>query len=677
MATSNNFLQGGTYPTGSPIPETLNNPQFPSLSDILAGIMGGGGGNATNPDGTPVVGPDGKPVSKSMDPKVQALLGLLGLGGQFGAAAIQQGNTGAAANYIKDVGGTARDRSTANFDQSNNTWNTQNGGLQSILSNQNPWSQIISQGFMGNVGTLNNLLPGLIQSGQNLSEFGSLPNNLLYQDPNMVAQTRGITDLTSNTSGMLSKAAQLLNSGGVTDTQSPLNNFALQLMQGKTPNQLALSGAGTDILGTGGMTPALQNAMDQASGVVSSQGRTDLTDKLAAMGIDLAGRNPLLSGAEAASMAEDQAGRQYGNATRNAHEQAALRGQGAGSVVANGAGNQAMADASDTALAGISKAANDARLGQQGLGLQQQQQGLSTALGAGGLQQGLELGGLNSVGNLTGASTGRLGVGGALTNDASQLANSGGNFYNALLGLQQGNMAQGFQAGNQNVQSQAGLLQQAMQDIMQGRTGAASIGSDLAKQYGTNTDRILSGGQTGMQDILAALAQYGAQGSNQANNASTNLSTYGNTANSFSQLMQQPNSYATVLNNFAGSLAQPAGSTAGSKVANGAGTAIGTAIGTLINGQINGNRNSGNLFGGGGIDLSPFLPGGTNTGYDPFSGPFGTNYGAAGSYGFDMSNPHNGYFPTGGFSGDGFYGAGTGSGNIWMPDFEFYNNVSS
>lgn len=627
MATGNNFLQGGTYPTGSPIPSTLSIPQLPGLGEILDSIMGGSGSS-------PTIGPDGQPVApKAIDPKIQAVMSLLGLGSQFGAAALQQGNTNDASNYLKDIGGTARDRSTAGFDRAGGTLDAQNSGLSGILSGDNPWSQIISQGFMGNVSSLNNLLPYLIQAGQNQPEFQGLANNLLYQDPNMTAQLRGITDLTSATGGMLNKASQLLNSGGVTDTQSPLNNFALQLMQGKTPNQLALSGAGTDILGTGGMTPALQNALDQASGVVSNQGQTALTNKLAQTGLDLAEGNPLLSGATAASIAQDQSGRQYANAARNAREQAGLRGQGPGSTVANGAGNQAMADASDTALAGIAKSSNDARMGQQGLGLQQQQSGLQTALGAGGLQQGLELGGLNAVGNLTGASTGRLGVGGALTNDASQLANNGGNFYNALLGLQQGNMAQGFQAGQQGVAQQSGLLQQAINDLMQGRTGAAGIGSDLAKQYGSNTDRILAGGQTGMQDLLAALGQLGQQGGNLLNSGNSALNTYGSTGNSFSQLMQQPNQYSVVLNNLGAGLSQPSsGSGAGKNVASGIGSAIGAGLGTLINGQIP-------KFGGGGgnigfDNLSSFDPFGFeqyNAGYggpglDRYSG-WGSQFG--------------------------------------------------
>jgi hypothetical protein len=63
---------------------------------------------------------------------------------------------------------------------------------------------------MGNIQTLNNLLPNLVQKGQNQSEFSNLPTNQVYADPNMTAELRNMTDLTGNTGGMLNMAAQLL-----------------------------------------------------------------------------------------------------------------------------------------------------------------------------------------------------------------------------------------------------------------------------------------------------------------------------------------------------------------------------------------------------------------------------------------------------------------------------------
>ncbi len=563
MAIDTGVPTAPTIPTG-PITPGLG---LPSLDDILNSIIRGQNPGAAGS----VPGAGGNPA---MDPKVSALLSLLGLGGQFGAAAIQQGNTNAASDYLKQIGGQASGQNQGNLGNATGVYGQQQGGLSGILSGSDPYSQMLTQGYIPNLTTLNNMLPGLIQPGQNLSEFGSLPNNLLYQDPNMVAQTRGITDLTSATGGMLNKASQLLNSGGITDTQSPLNNFALQLMAGQNPNQQALSGAGTGLLGTSGLTPALQAALQQASGVVGSQGRTALTDALAGKGMALAGASPLLSGAQAASIAEDQAGRGYANAARNAREQAGLRGQGAGSTVANGAGNSALADVSDQALNGIATAGNNARLSQQGLGLQQQQQGLNTALGSAGLQQGLELGGLGAVGNLTGAQSGLLNTGGNLTNSAAQLSNQGGNFYNALLGLQQGNMAQGFGAGQAGVSQQSGLLQQALNNIMQGRTGAAGIGNQLASQYGSNQNALLQGIGQGANNQLGALSQLGSQGGNWLQAAMQALGQYAGTGNSFSNLMQQPNSYAVTLNNLGGSLQNGS-----SPLAQGIGTAVGTAIG--------------------------------------------------------------------------------------------------
>lgn len=544
------------------------------------------------------------------------IMSLLGLGSQIGGAAIQQGNINNASDYLKGIGSTALGQNQQHLGNANDIYSQQQAGLGSILNGSNPYSQLLSQGYMGNVQALNNMLPGLVNPGKNAQEFSGLPTNQIYGDPNMTNQVRGITDLTSATGGMLNKASQLLNSGGVTDTQSPLNNFALQLMNGQNPNQQALSGAGTSLLGTGGLTPALQQALQQASGVVGSQGQTALTNTLAGKGLDLAGASPLLSGAQAASIAEDQAGRGYANAAKNAREQAGLRGQGAGSTVANGAGNQALADVSDQALSGIANAGNNARLGQQGLGLQQQQQGLNTALGSAGLQQGLELGGLGAVGNLTGAQNGLLNTGGNLTGQAAGLANQGGNFYNALLGLQQGNMAQGFSAGQQGVAQQSGLLQQALQDIMNGQNNSASTGNSLANLYLGNQGQLLQGIGQGSNSQLNALQQLGGQGNSWLQAAMGALVNYAGTGGAFSQLMQQPNSYAVTLNNLGGGLA------GGSSAAPGAvGAGIGAGLGTVINGQINkgkipglvdgldfyGTGGNANPDNGGSIDLSQIL----------------------------------------------------------------------
>lgn len=599
-----------------------------------------------NPDATSVSGLPG-----TLSPALQSLLSILGLGSQIGGAVIQQGNANSAANYLKQIGATASGQNSGNLGNATGVYGQQQGGLGSFLDNSNPYSQMLTQGYIPNQATLNNLLPFLVNPGKNLQDFAGLPTNQVYGDPNMTAQVRGITDLTSATGGMLNKASQLLNSGGVTGTQSPLNDFAMQLMQGKTPNQVALSGAGTNLLGTSGMTPALQNALDQASGVVNSQGQTGLTDKLAQTGLGLAGASPLLSGAQAASIAEDQAGRGYANAAKNAREQAMARGQGPGSVVANGVGNNALADSSEAALNGIATAGNNARLAQQGLGLTQQSQGLNTALGAGGLQQGLELGGLGAVGGLTGAQTGLLNTGGNLTNSAAQLSDQGGNFYNALLGLQQGNMAQGFNAGASGVSQQSGLLQQALQDIMNGQNNSAATGNSLANLYQGNQGALLNGINSGSNTQLGALGQLGTQGSNWLQSAMQALGTYGNTGNSFSQLMQQPNQYSVVLNNLGASLQNP-GSGIGTAAGAGLGAGLGTALGTIIKNAGNSGGNSGDLFSGGGFDLGSFFN-------QPLGFP-GQGVGLDGGNTFDPQNyfnqqweRSNGNMPS---MGGGYYG---------------------
>ncbi len=584
--------------TGSPIPGTLDPTQIPGLPNIPGGSAG-----------------------------LQNLLSFLGIGGQVGAAALQQAQLNRAFDYLNQIGQTASGQNRSNLGNATGVFGQQGQGLSSILDGSNPWQQMLSQGLMGNIQTLNNLLPGLVQTGQNQAEFAGQPNNQIYGDPNMTAELRGITDLTGNTSGMLAKAAQLLNSGGITDSQSPLNSYAQQLMSGLNPNQQALQGAGTSILGAGGMTPALQQALQSAQGVVGSNGQTALNSTLAQRGLDLASGNPLLSGADAASIAQDQSGRNYANAAKTARSQAEARGNGPGAIVGNGIGNGTLADFSDQALSATAQAAQNARLGQQGLGLQQQAAGLNTALGAGQQQQGLELGGLGAITGLTGAQTGQLGVGGGLTNSAAQLGNQGAQFYNNLLGLQQGNMAQGFQAGQAGVQQQQGLLQAAITNLMNGQNNSAATGNSLANLYLGNQNQLGQGIGQGINSNLSALGQLGSQGQGWLNSAMSALGTYGNTGSSVSQLLQQPNQYSVLLNNFGAGAQGSGGNGAVNSGLAGLGAGIGSTLGKIILKNYGGNGSGFDLGGGGGFDLGGFSSGGGN---DWLNSPFFTDPSYAG-----------------------------------------------
>jgi len=544
--------------TPSPIPDSLDSPDIPSLPGI-----------------------------PSSSKALQNILTLLGLGGQVGAAALQQGNLNKAFDYINGIGQKASWQNSSNLGNATGTLGQQAGGLSDILSGQNPYMSLLQNGYLGNVKSLNDLLPQLVNPGKNLAPYSGLANNQIYQDPETVAALQGQGNLIANTSGMLQKSADLLNSGGITGTQSPLNDYAQALMQGQNPYQSILGSTGNSLLGSSGLTPALQAALSQATNVVGNQGQTALTNQLAQTGLGLAGQSPLLSGAQAASIAQDQAGRSFANQSKTAREQAALRGGGAGSTVANGAGNAAQAEMGDQGISGIAQAANQARLGQQGLGLQQQQQGLSTALGAGGLQQGLELGGLGAISGLTGAQTGLLGTGGNLTNAAAGLGNTGANFYNQLLGLQQGNTQMGFNAGNQNVASQNGLLQGIINNILTGQNNAAQTGGALANLYQGNQGALLSGTNAGLNANMGALGQLGTQGSNWLNAAMNALNTYGGTGASAANLLKQ-SPYSSVVNNIGGALG-------------GGGTSLGGIKLQLPN--INLNTGSG---GGQGFDLGSF-----------------------------------------------------------------------
>ncbi len=598
------------------------------IDDGQGGGGGGGGGSS------PISGLAGLSPGA-----LQNIMTLLGLGGQFGAAALQQGQLNKGFDYLNGIGQTALGQNQGNLGNATGIYGQQAGGLQGLLDGSNPWSQALSQGLMGNIQTLNNLLPGLVQPGQNQSEFSGLANNQIYQDPNSTAALRGITGLTGNTNGMLNAASQLINSGGQTSSQVPLGSYAQALMNGLNPNQMALQGTGTSILGSQGMTPALAAALAQASGVVSSQGQTGLTNQLAQLGLGMAGKNPLLSGADAASIAQDQSGRNFANLAQSARTQAENRGNGPGDIVGNGIGNGTQADFADQALSQGAQAAQAARLGQQGLGLQQQQQGLSTGLNAAGMQNQLELGGLGAVGGLTGASTNLLGTGGGLTNSAAQLGNQGASFYNQLLGLQQGNQQMGFQAGNQNVQSQAGLMQQAIQDLMTGQNNAASTGNSLANLYLGNQNQLASGIGQGLGTNLSALGQLGSQGGNWLQAALGALGTYGGTGSSVANLLKQPNAYSTVLNNLGGSLASGGLNAGGVKI-----------------GLPNININTGGGAGGSYFDgLGGALAGGLTS---------GGGWTGAG----------NGGFGTGQFFTDPSYGAG-GTGGSWSDFFNPNNSL--
>jgi hypothetical protein len=360
------------------------------------------------------------------------------------------------------------------------------------------------------------------------------------------------------------------------------------------------------------------------------------------------------------SIANDQSGRNFQNLAQTARQQAVARGNGPGDIVGNGQGNGTLADFADQALQQQAQASQQALLGQQQLGLQQQAQGLNTALGAGQQQQGLELGGLGAIGNLTGQQTGQLGLGGNLLNSAAQLGNNGASFYNSLLGLQQGNMQQGFNAGAQNVGLQQGLMQQAIQDLMTGQNNSNNAGNALAQLYLQNQGQLASGIGQGLNTNLSALGQLGAQGNSWLTGANSALNTYGNTGNAVSQLLQQPNQWSVLLNNFGGGTQGGGGSNALGAGLAGLGSGIGGALTKIILNRYDGSSVP--------IDFSG-LSGGGSGGYggvsggggDPFGGFFNSPY---------FQNPSYGGYGGGGYNMADYYRNNGGGGGGYNPNYD-------
>jgi len=468
------------------------------------------------------------------------------------ATAIQQQQMDAAKNYILGVGNIGHGLLNQGVGSGSDIYGQQTQGLQGLLSGSNPWMQQLSQGLLPNIATLNNLLPSLVQGGNaNLSDYAGLPANQIYQDPNAANALKGISDLSGTNSGLLNWASNMINNGGITNTQVPLGSYASSLMSGTNPFQQALGGAGGAAMANGGMTPQLQQALQQAMGVVSGGGATPLTDQLAQRGLDLSGANggnPLLSMNQLASFVQDQSGRNFANAAQTARTQAEERGQGPGSVVAGGNANQALADFSNQALQGTSQALQGALSGQQGLNLQQLAQGLNTGLSAADIQRSLELGGLGSVANLTNSGTSLLGTGGGLTGQAAGLGNTGAGLYNQLLGLQQSNLQQGLNTGFQGIGTQQGLMQTTLQDLLQGQTGQANLGNMLANLYLGNQGQYAGAIGQGLGANQNALQQLGAQGSNWLGLAGTGMGGINSTVSSIADLFRAPNAISTYLN---------------------------------------------------------------------------------------------------------------------------------
>lgn len=244
---------------------------------------------------------------------------------------------------------------------------------------------------------------------------------------------RGQTNMTMSAQD---RAMDALNRGGFTAGLTGLQNYASESMPSN--------------MGVTGLTPTGANAMQVALQQLQEGGRTPATDYLVNRGAELSGGDALLPMGTVASMARNQVGTQgikaYGNLMR-----AAMQRAGGPGVVAGSQGD-VMSQFGDQILQAESDALSKAVLGQQGLQLQQQGQGL----GAVGQGQGLATTNLGTAGGLTTAlensATGRLGTSGNLFIGTEQQAGQNQSILGSL-GLNAGNlemsrMGLGGQLGN-------------------------------------------------------------------------------------------------------------------------------------------------------------------------------------------------------------------------------------
>ena len=340
------------------------------------------------------------------------MLGIPGFGGGGG-----YGNLSQATNPFAITAGLLG----ANLQNNANKW--YQNALSTVWANNNNANNLGTQGFQSQAGMINPAAMNLYGQGSQLS--GTLAP--------LLSQMQGYQ---GNIPAMYQKA---INSG--------ISPAMAQAMLGMNQTANAQSGA-----------------MNQGLNIIGQEGNTPLSQFFSSRGAQLAGTNPLLSTPEAAAIAGNQAATNFKAQQQQAMAQALARGGGPGSQTFGGAQAEGLADISGAGQQAVSSAFQNALLNQQGLGLQQQNQG--TQMGALG-------------GNL--ANT-QLGIGGSLLNNAS---NTQGNLFNQILG---GNLAGGqFGLGIGNA------LNSAQQGMFGQQAGVGQSGFGAQNSGLNSLAQILSG----------------------------------------------------------------------------------------------------------------------------------------------------------------------------------------
>lgn len=330
---------------------------------------------------------------------------------------------------------------------------------------------------------------------------------------------------------------QLLSSG-VGGNINTLNGMLQPLMSGNIaaddPNISNLIG------GIAGRVGNLDALTAKSGALINSGGQTGNNSAISNIGLRLANQNPLMTPGQAAGFALDQASRQNANAAKTARTQALNRGGGAGSVAANGAANQDLADFAGQAAPNVASAMQNALLGQQGLGLQQQATGLNAAQGGTALQQ-------------------------------------------SLLGT-------GFNSGLAGTAGISSMLQSAIADLMSGRTSAANIGATLGSLYQGQNQQLLNTANSGLGAILGGAQQSGNQGASFLGNASSLMNSLNGTGNSLGTLLQN-SPWSNFLTSMGGFVQPSQGGGGGGTNFN-----LGVNLGGLLGGGSGGYGGGGSLF---------------------------------------------------------------------------------
>lgn len=375
---------------------------------------------------------------------------------------------------------------------------------------------------------------------------------------------------TPELNGLVQNLAGIAGKGGATNyTQSGIGSAGNIIGQGGyDPAINSLLGSANSMFQSGGRTPQINAGSNTALQGLAGGGRTDVSNGMADVGLDLLGREALMSPQQAASFAMDTSGAASKNAFEAAQRHAQARGGGPGNVVAAGNSTGAMADFADKIAENQAGSLRDAMLNQQNLQLQQRGLGGQMASGAGGLEnnrmgmfgdllgsmENAATGKMNSAAGMAGSALGtaanRLGTGfsglssmgnlesdrllqalGMVTGAQNSATNRAGTLGQLGLGADQNNigrMGQGMGAMQGYTKSQQDALNSLSQLIGNQDQYALGLGN-LSNSSSTSQANILNAlfgnEQVAAQNGLARAGQYGQLTNNMFNNAQSGNNT--------------------------------------------------------------------------------------------------------------------------------------------------------